>query len=52
MISATPIIHLAQVSKSFSKKRAAPAYVAVDRLDLEVAPGQFAACHFPLVAAA
>ena len=43
MIAATPIIHLAQVSKSFSKKRAAPAYVAVDRLDLEVAPGQLLA---------
>jgi NitT/TauT family transport system ATP-binding protein len=43
MTAATPIISLEQVSKSFSKSRAAPAYVAVDRLDLQVGQGQLLA---------
>src|SRR5437660_84046 len=43
MTAATPIISLAQVSKSFSKSRAAPAYVAVDRLDLVIGQGQLLA---------
>jgi NitT/TauT family transport system ATP-binding protein len=43
MTGALPIISLVQVSKSFSKKRSAPAYVAVDRLDLDVATGQLLA---------
>jgi len=43
MTAATPIICLEQVSKSFSKSRAAPAYVAVDRLDLQVGQGQLLA---------
>jgi len=38
-----PIISLAQVSKSFGKSGASSAYVAVDRLDLQVAPGQLLA---------
>src|SRR6266478_2654152 len=43
MTAATPIISLAQVSKSFSKSRTTPAYVAVDRLDLQVGQGQMLA---------
>src|SRR5438445_11672216 len=43
MTAATPIIVLGQVSKSFSKSRAAPAYVAVDRLDLVIGQGQLLA---------
>jgi len=38
-----PIISLAQVSKSFGKSGASSAYVAVDRLDLQVARGQLLA---------
>jgi NitT/TauT family transport system ATP-binding protein len=43
MTAASPIISLAQVSKSFNKSRSAPAYVAVDRLDLQVGQGQLLA---------
>jgi NitT/TauT family transport system ATP-binding protein len=42
-MSRTPIISLAQVSKSFGKSGASSAYVAVDRLDLQVARGQLLA---------
>jgi NitT/TauT family transport system ATP-binding protein len=38
-----PVISLRDVSKSFSKAGAASAYVAVDRLDLQVAEGQMLA---------
>ena len=43
MTATIPIISLEQVSKSFTKNRAAPAYVAVDRLDLHVGQGQLLA---------
>jgi NitT/TauT family transport system ATP-binding protein len=43
MSSAPPIISLEQVSKSFGKSGAASAYVAVDRLDLQVGRGQLLA---------
>ena len=43
MTAASPIISLTQVSKSFNKSRSAPAYVAVDRLDLQVGQGQLLA---------
>jgi NitT/TauT family transport system ATP-binding protein len=43
MNAAAPIIRLHQVSKSFGKSRAEPAYVAVDRLDLQVGQGQMLA---------
>jgi NitT/TauT family transport system ATP-binding protein len=43
MTSPPPIISLDQVSKSFGKIGAAAAYVAVDRLDLQIAPGQLLA---------
>ena len=43
MTVTTPIISLDQVSKSFAKNRAAPAHVAVDRLDLQVGQGQLLA---------
>jgi NitT/TauT family transport system ATP-binding protein len=43
MNAAAPIIHLDQVSKSFGKSGAEPAYVAVDRLDLQVGQGQMLA---------
>ena len=42
-MSFAPIISLDQVSKSFGKSGAASAYVAVDRLDLQVARGQLLA---------
>jgi NitT/TauT family transport system ATP-binding protein len=42
-MSPAPIISLAKVSKSFGKSGASSAYVAVDRLDLQVAPGQLLA---------
>jgi NitT/TauT family transport system ATP-binding protein len=41
--SAPPIISLNQVSKSFGKSGAASAYVAVDRLDLQIGRGQLLA---------
>ena len=37
MTSASPIISLNQVSKSFGKSGAASSYVAVDQLDLQIA---------------
>jgi len=40
---AAPIISLEQVSKSFGKSGAASAYVAVDRLDLQIVRGQLLA---------
>ena len=43
MISASPIISLNQVSKSFGKSGAASSYVAVDRLDLQIGRGQLLA---------
>jgi NitT/TauT family transport system ATP-binding protein len=43
MSAAAPIISLDQVSKSFGKSGAASAYVAVDRLDLQVGSGQLLA---------
>jgi NitT/TauT family transport system ATP-binding protein len=43
MTTASPIISLTQVSKSFNKSRSSPAYVAVDRLDLQVGQGQLLA---------
>jgi NitT/TauT family transport system ATP-binding protein len=43
MTAATAIISLKQVSKSFNKSGTAPAYVAVDRLDLQVGQGQLLA---------
>ncbi len=43
MTAAAPIITLRDVSKSFGKNGVASAYVAVDRLDLEVARGQMVA---------
>jgi NitT/TauT family transport system ATP-binding protein len=43
MTLAPPIISLNQVSKSFGKSGAASAYVAVDRLDLEIGRGQLLA---------
>ena len=39
-MSQAPIISLAQVSKSFGKSGASSTYVAVDKLDLQVARGQ------------
>jgi NitT/TauT family transport system ATP-binding protein len=42
-MSPAPIISLEQVSKSFGKSGASSAYVAVDRLDLQVARGQLLA---------
>jgi NitT/TauT family transport system ATP-binding protein len=42
-MTAAPIISLDQVSKSFGKSGAASAYVAVDRLDLQVGKGQLVA---------
>ena len=42
-MSAAPIISLTQVSKSFGKAGAKLAYVAVDRLDLQVTQGQMLA---------
>ena len=42
-MSAAPIISLTQVSKSFGKAGTKLAYVAVDRLDLQVAQGQMLA---------
>ena len=42
-MSLAPIISLDQGSKSFGKSGAASAYVAVDRLDLQVARGQLLA---------
>jgi NitT/TauT family transport system ATP-binding protein len=41
--SASPLISLNQVSKAFGKKGASTAYVAVDRLDLQIAQGQLLA---------
>ena len=43
MTSASPIISLNQVSKSFGKSGAASSYVAVDRLDLQIGRGQLLA---------
>jgi NitT/TauT family transport system ATP-binding protein len=43
VIAAAPVISLKEVSKSFGRAGAAPAYVAVDRLDLQVAAGQMLA---------
>jgi NitT/TauT family transport system ATP-binding protein len=43
MSSASPIISLNQVSKSFGKRGVASAYVAVDRLDLQIGRGQLLA---------
>lgn len=43
MTAAAPIISLREVSKSFGKAGAASAYIAVDRLDLQVAAGQMLA---------
>ena len=43
MNSASPIISLNQVSKSFGKSGAASSYVAVDRLDLQIGRGQLLA---------
>jgi NitT/TauT family transport system ATP-binding protein len=43
MSSASPIISLNQVSKSFGKSGAASSYVAVDRLDLQIGRGQLLA---------
>src|SRR5215471_7329504 len=43
MSAAAPIISLKQVSKSFNKSGTAPAYIAVDRLDLQVGQGQLLA---------
>jgi NitT/TauT family transport system ATP-binding protein len=43
MSSASPIICLNQVSKSFGKSGAASSYVAVDRLDLQIGRGQLLA---------
>src|SRR5712691_11661034 len=46
MTAATPIISREQVSKSFSKSRAAPAYVAVDRLDRPAKQRKETAMHW------
>ncbi len=43
MTSSQPIISLQQVSKSFGKSGAVSSYVAVDRLDLQIARGQMLA---------
>ncbi len=43
MTSASPIISLNKVSKSFGKSGAASSYVAVDRLDLQIGRGQLLA---------
>jgi NitT/TauT family transport system ATP-binding protein len=43
MTSASPIISLNKVSKSFGKSGAASSYVAVDRLDLRIGRGQLLA---------
>jgi NitT/TauT family transport system ATP-binding protein len=43
MTAATPIISLKQVSKLFNKSRSAPAYIAVDRLDLQIGQGELLA---------
>jgi NitT/TauT family transport system ATP-binding protein len=43
MTAATPIISLNHVTKSFGKSGAASAYVAVDRLNLEIGKGQLLA---------
>lgn len=43
MTSASPIISLNRVSKSFGKSGAASSYVAVDRLDLQIGRGQLLA---------
>jgi NitT/TauT family transport system ATP-binding protein len=42
-MTASPIISLNQVSKSFGKSGAANSYVAVDRLDLQIGRGQLLA---------
>jgi NitT/TauT family transport system ATP-binding protein len=42
-MTASPIISLTQVSKSFTKSRVASAHIAVDRLDLQVGQGQLLA---------
>ncbi len=43
MTATTPLISLTQVSKTFNKSHAAGAYIAVDRLDLQVEQGQLLA---------